>query len=73
MVLEIMTPLKASLMEILKNEGFSIDMIESATLSYNFNVDREDLLFHQPAYDCVSSLKTKTGKCYDANLTEANN
>jgi hypothetical protein len=72
-VLEIITPLKASLAEILEKEGFSIDMLDSATLTYNFNVDRVDALFHQPTYDCVSSLKTKTGRGYEAHLTEENN
>lgn len=72
-IAEFVPPLKDSLDAILHKEGFSIENLESATLTYNFAVERVDLLFHQPTYDCISSLSTKEGKKYDARLTERSN
>ena len=70
---EIFSKLKPALKALLEKEGYPVATVTAATLEYNFNVDRADLLFHQPTYDCVCSLTTQDGRIYSALLTERSN
>jgi hypothetical protein len=72
-VAEIIPTLKASLASLLEKEGVSPELVNSATLSYNFDVGRKYVLYNLPTYECVSSLSTVAGKTYEAHLTESNN
>lgn len=72
-VLEIVCALKPSLVDILAKEGFALEILQSATLTYNFSVGR--IVFPQglPTYDCVCTLVTKEGRKFEAYLTEESN
>jgi len=72
MMAEIIPYLQNYLLKLLTKEGFSIDVISSATLKYNFGVGRINL-YNLPTYDCISSIITHDGRKYEANLTEASN
>lgn len=72
-VSEIVSALKPSLVAILAKEGFVIELLESATLTYNFSVGRTIFPYSLPTYDCVCALVTTEGRKYEARLTEASN
>jgi hypothetical protein len=72
MVAELIPYLKNYLFKLLTKEGFSVDVVSTATLKYNFGVERINL-YNLPTYDCVSSLTTNDGRKYEAHLTEASN
>jgi hypothetical protein len=72
-VSEIVNALKPSLVSILAKEGFALEILQSATLTYNFSVDRIVFPPSLPTYDCVCILVTTEGRKYEANLTEASN
>ncbi|MES3002487.1 MAG: hypothetical protein V4787_17495 [Pseudomonadota bacterium] len=73
LVSEIICSLKPSLVGILAKEGFALEVLQSATLTYNFSVPR--IVFPQslPTYDCVCTLVTREGRKYEALLTEGSN
>jgi hypothetical protein len=68
----ILASLKASLEDLLRSEGHSIDTLSAATLTYNVAVERVDLQHHLPTYDCVACLVTRDGKRFEAHLNETN-
>ena len=70
---EIVRALKPSLASILAKEGFALEIMESAMLTYNFSVGR--IIFPQslPTYGCVCTLVTTEGRKYEAHLTEGSN
>lgn len=70
---EIISKLRPALEVLLEKEGYPIETVAAATLEFNFNVGRADLLFHQPTYDCICSLTTQDGRIYSAQLTEGSN
>jgi hypothetical protein len=70
---EIISKLKPALEVLLEKEGYPVEIVTAATLNYNFDVDRTDLLFHQPTYDCTCTLTTQDGRTYKAQLTERSN
>ena len=70
---EIISKLKPALEVLLEKEGYPVETVSAATLEYNFDVNRTDLLFHQPTYDCTCSLTTQDGRTYSAQLTEGSN
>ena len=72
-VSEIVRALKPSLASILAKEGFALEILESAMLTYNFSVGR--IVFPQslPTYDCVCTVVTTEGRKYEAHLTEGSN
>jgi hypothetical protein len=72
MVAELIPYLKSYFLKLLVKEGFSIDVITSVRLKYNFGVGRISL-YNLPTYDCVSSISTHDGRKYEAHLTEASN
>jgi hypothetical protein len=72
-VSEIVCALKPSLADILAKEGFTLGLLESATLTYNFGVWRTGVVASLPTYDCVCALVTTEGRKYEAHLTEASN
>lgn len=72
MVAEMIPYLKNYLFKLLDKEGFSIDVVATAHLKYNFEVGRVNT-FNLPTYDCISSITTANGHIYEAHLTEASN
>ena len=70
---EIVRALKPSLAGILAKEGFALEILESATLTYNFSVGRITFPQSLPTYDCVCTLVTTEGRKYEAHLTEGSN
>lgn len=72
MVSEMSPYLKSYLFKLLAKERFSVDVVASAHLKYNFGVRRVNV-FNLPTYDCVSSITTADGRTYEAHLTEASN
>ena len=70
---EIISKLKPALEVLLEKNGYPVETVAAATLDYNFDVSRTDLLFHQPSYDCTCSLTTQDGRTYLARLTERSN
>jgi hypothetical protein len=73
MVAEIIPKLKDTFFQLLVKEGFSLDIVSTVILEYNFNVPRVDYLYQQPTYDCISTITTRDGHAYMAQLTEKNN
>ena len=72
MVAEIIPYLKNYFFMLLAKEGFTAEVVASASLKYNFGVGRVNA-FNLPTYDCVSSITTTDGRTYEAHLTEASN
>jgi hypothetical protein len=72
MVAEMISYLKSYLFKLLAKEGFSVDVVASARLKYNFGVGRINAI-NFPTYDCVSSITTADGRTYEAHLSEASN
>jgi len=70
---EIVRALRPSLASILAKEGFALEIVESATLTYNFSVGRIAFPQSLPTYDCVCTLFTTDGRKYEAHLTERSN
>lgn len=72
-VAEISAALRSSLGRLLTNEGFTLEQVSEASLTFNFDVPRKDLLYKQPTYECTSVIVTTEGKRFEAQLTEKNN
>ena len=72
-MVEIVDALKPSLTSILAKEGFELDLLQRATLTYNFAVARTNFPFNLPTYDCVCELVTTSGHTYQAHLNEGSN
>ncbi len=57
---------------LMKTEGMGNIELEEMTLEYNFGVNRISL-HDLPTYNCISTIKTMSGRRYEVKLTEENN
>jgi hypothetical protein len=73
-VAEFVPYLKRSLGELLQKEGVESVVLVEAKLKYVFAANKLSLTRGgMPIYDCICSLETIDGRCFEAHLTERNN
>jgi hypothetical protein len=72
-VSELLPVLRDSLLGLLAKESLAPELLESATLAYNFSASRGNIPYNLPTYDCVCTLVTREGRRFEAHLTERNN
>jgi len=70
---QVIGALRGKLSELMAKAGFDPNILASATLRYDFSVNRRSLPFDLPCYDCLCTLSTKSGRTYSASLTEGSN
>ena len=70
---DVTVALRGKLLQLMEKAGLNPDILQSATITYDFGVPRRNVLFDLPCYDCVCTLTTTSGRSYSASLTEANN
>lgn len=65
--------LHRKLLELLIQEGVGDIELKAAFIEYDFSVSRASSASGIPAYDCISTIETASGRRYQVHLTERNN